>query len=225
MTKIAVILAGSGVKDGSEIHEATLTLFFLDQLNVNYDCYAPNRNQFHVVNHVNDQDNSDESRNILLESARIARGHIEPIEKLNVNLYDAIIFPGGFGAAKNLFTYAIDGSDFKVHSDVEVVIKSAHDQKKVLGFICIAPVMAAKLLPGIKVTVGKDGPTAQDIKNLGAIHQECQVDDVVWDDDNLIASTPAYMVGPSIKDIGLGIKKLCEIVVNKSKKKVNTLQR
>ena len=215
MSNVAVILAGCGVKDGSEIHEATLTLYFLDQLGANVQVFAPNRAQHHVIDHHSEEENGAVQRNILTEAARIARGDIKPITELNVNDYDAIIFPGGFGAAKNLCDYAFQGPNLTVQEDVKAVIINAHDAQKVLGFICIAPVMAAKLIPGVTVTVGGPSDTAQHIQELGAIHQVCNVDEVVWDEEHLIASTPAYMVGPSISDIGSGIKALCEVVLSK----------
>ena len=212
MIKVAVVLAGSGVKDGSEIHEATLTLYFLNELGVSYTCFAPDRDQHHVVNHLNEQEQPNEKRNILTEASRIARGDILALDQLKTNEYDAILFPGGFGAAKNLCDYAIKGLEFSVFNDVEKVIKSAHQNRKVLGFICIAPVMAAKLIPGVTVTIGSECDTSEHIKQLGGVHKVCSVDEVVWDEKNNVVSTPAYMLGPSIKDIGSGIKLLCQEV-------------
>ncbi len=219
MIKAAVILAGCGVKDGSEIHEATLTLFFLDQLGFHVDCFAPNRNQHHVIDHLNEEEMPKSTRNILLESARIARGKVSAIENCNVKDYDAIIYPGGFGSAKNLCNYAIKGSEFDVFPDISRIILSAHKLKLIQGFICIAPVMAAKLIPNVKLTVGNSGDTANHIEDLGAIHQPCSVSSTVYDDVNNVVSTPAYMVGPSIKDIGAGIQQLCETIYQKCHEK------
>ena len=215
MPNVAVILAGCGVKDGSEIHEATLTLYFLDQLGANVDIYAPNRPQYHVVDHVNDKPDMNQQRNILQEAARIARGNVTSLTELNVNDYDAIVFPGGFGAAKNLCDYAINGLNMSVEDDVANVITAAHEANKILGFICIAPVMAAKLISDVTVTVGDDSDTAKHIEQLGGYHQVAPVSAVVWDETNRVASTPAYMSGESIKDIGEGIKALCELVCAK----------
>jgi enhancing lycopene biosynthesis protein 2 len=213
MSNVAVILAGSGVNDGSEIHEATLTLYFLDEAGANVQIFAPDRPQHHVVNHLRDHESFGEKRNILTESARIARGNAKPLNELNMNAFDAIIFPGGFGAAKNLCSYALEGANFSVHEDIANIITQAHEAKKVLGFICIAPVMAAKLIPGVCVTVGSASDTSKHIEQLGAMHQSCRVDEVVWDEEHRVASTPAYMVGTSIKDIGAGIKAMCEVVM------------
>ena len=216
MTNIAVILAGSGAKDGSEIHEATLTLYFLDLLNAHVQCYAPNRPQLHVVNHVNDATSDQPPRHILEESARIARGNVKPIDEIDLSQYDAIIFPGGFGAAKNLCDYALKGADCSVQDDVARVVTAAHAAGKVLGFICIAPVIAAKLIPGVTVTVGQPCDTASHIESWGATHQTATVNESVWDAANRVASTPAYMLGPSIKDVASGIESLCKTVVEKS---------
>lgn len=220
MSKIAVILAGAGVKDGSEIHEATLTLFFLDELGCDVQCFAPNRNQYHVVNHLTDEESLNSERNILTEAARIARGNVLPIDKLVINDYDAIIFPGGFGSAKNLCNYAIKGQTFDVFPDISKVIIDGHQAKKVMGFICIAPVMAAKLIPGVRLTVGHSNETVNHVKVLGASHQDCPVEEVVWDQVNQVVSTPAYMLGPSIKDIGAGIRRLCQTVHEKCNEKL-----
>ena len=216
MSNVAVILAGCGVKDGSEIHEATLTLYFLDEAGANVLIFAPNRSQYHVVDHQTDEESLGEKRNILTESARIARGNANPLSELNIDAFDAIVFPGGFGAAKNLCNYAVEGPNLSVQEDIADIIIRAHVAKKILGFICIAPVMAAKLIPGVCVTVGGPSDTAKHIEQLGAIHQNSQVDEVVWDEAHRVASTPAYMVGPSIKDIGSGIKALCDVVVAKT---------
>ena len=213
MTTIAVILSGCGVKDGSEIHEATLALYFLDKLGATVKCFAPNRAQAHVVNHHNDQADDTSNRNILQEAARIARGEIAALDTLDVSQFDAIIFPGGFGAAKNLCDYAFKGADFSVQPDIASLITQAHQQKITMGFLCIAPMLAAKLIPGVTVTVGQAGDTAEHITQLGGIHQVAKVSEVVWDEKNKVASTPAYMLGPSISAIGTGIEALCQSVV------------
>ena len=216
MSNVAVILAGCGVKDGSEIHEATLALYFLDEAGANVQIFAPDRPQHHVVNHQTDDESLSEKRNILTESARIARGNVSPLSELNIDAFNAIIFPGGFGAAKNLCNYALEGANFSVQEDIASIITQAHEANKVLGFICISPVMAAKLIPGVCVTVGGASDTSKHIEQLGAIHQISQVDEVVWDEQHRVASTAAYMVGTSIKDIGAGIKALCDVVMDKA---------
>ncbi len=225
MLKAAVILAGCGVKDGSEIHEATLTMFFLDQLGIKFECFSPDRDQHHVINHFNNEEEPKEKRNILFESARIARGQVTPIEKLRVKDFDAILYPGGFGSAKNLFSYAIKGNNFEVFPDISRVVLDAHKSKIIQGFICIAPVMAAKLIPNVRLTIGNDGDIATLIESFGAIHQPCTVNNIVWDETNKVVSTPAYMIGPSIKDIGSGIQLLCQTIYEKCQKKANEKKR
>lgn len=214
--KIGVLLSGSGVKDGSEIHEATLTLLYLDQAGVEILCMAPNVDQAHVINHLNEQQSS-ENRNILEESARIARGDIRDLSTLSAEGLDAVILPGGFGAAKNLCTYAFEGSDCSVLPEVSRLLRTMHAQKKAIGAICIAPVIVAAVFHGTPIhpllTIGTDPATAANIEAMGSRHQDAFVDDIVADKDNKIVTTPAYMLGPGISDIAKGIKKLVKQIV------------
>ena len=216
--KVGVVLAGCGVKDGSEIHEATLTLLYLDRAKADTIIMAPDCNQMDVVNHLTEEVISTESRNILIESARIARGNIRDIKKVNSGELDALIFPGGFGAAKNLCDFAIKGENLTVNPDIEDLILEMHKAKKPVGFICIAPVIAAKVLGKFhpKITIGNDESTAKVIDNLGAKHIVCSVDDIVVDWENLVVTTPAYMLGPSIAYVAKGIEKLVSKVLELS---------
>ena len=216
--KVGVVLAGCGVKDGSEIHEATLTLLYLDKAKADTIIMAPDCNQMDVVNHLTEEVISAESRNILIESARIARGNIRDIKKVFADDLDALIFPGGFGAAKNLCDFAIKGENLTVNPDVENLILEMHKTKKPVGFICIAPVIAAKVLGKYhpKITIGNDESTAKVIENLGAKHINCPVDEIVVDEENNIITTPAYMLGPSIAYVAKGIEKLVNKVLELS---------
>jgi len=216
--KVGVVLAGCGVKDGSEIHEATLTLLYLDKAKADAIIMAPDCNQMDVVNHLTEEVISAESRNILIESARIARGNIRDIKKVSADDLDALIFPGGFGAAKNLCDFAVKGENFTVNPEVEKLILEMHKAKKPVGFICIAPVIAAKVLGKFhpKITIGNDESTAQVIENLGAKHINCPVDEIVVDEENNIVTTPAYMLGPSIAYVAKGIEKLVNKVLELS---------
>ena len=201
MRKVAVILAGCGPKDGSEIQETLTLLLALDQHNIEYHCFAPNENQYHVINHVTGEV-MDESRNVMVEAARIVRGDIAPIEMFKAEEFDALLFPGGFGAAKNLFTYAIDGADFTVNKYVEKAIKDMHAQNKPIGAMCIAPIMIAKVLCNVNVTVGCDSyPQADDVRAFGCTHTETQNGDVAIDKENKIFTTPCYMLNATLKDI------------------------
>ena len=216
--KIGIVLAGCGVKDGSEIHEAILTLLYLDKVKAETIIMAPDCNQMDVVNHLTEEVIPTESRNILIESARIARGNIRDIKKVNSGELDALIFPGGFGAAKNLCDFAVKGENLTVNLEVEKLILEMHKAKKPVGFICIAPVIAAKVLGKFhpKITIGNDEGTANIIEKLGAQHINCPVDEIVVDEDNKIVTTPAYMLGPSIAYISKGIEKLVKKVLELS---------
>lgn len=205
---IALILAGSGVYDGSETHEATLTLLYLNELGTHVECFAPNIQQTHVINHSTGQQ-TDETRNVLVESARIARGSVRDIKELDANQFDALIIPGGFGAAKNLSDFAFKGANCTVNADVLVAAQSFAQQKKPIGLICIAPHLAPKIYgPGIICTIGNDPETASELEKMGAVHQNCTVDAIVEDTTHRLISTPAYMLGTNIAEVAKGIKNL-----------------
>lgn len=213
MKKVAIVLAGSGVYDGSEIHEAVLTLFFLDRIGVQSQCFAPDKAQAHVVNHVTGEVDNGDSRNILQEAARIARGKIQSLDKLLAEDWDAVIFPGGFGAAKNLCSFAFDGANCSVDPEVERVLMTFQEAKKPIGILCIAPVMGAKIL-GAEVTIGNDKDTAAAICQMGGTHVEKQVTEIHIDEVRNVITTPAYMYDAGIAQVAEGIEKLvCEVVV------------
>jgi enhancing lycopene biosynthesis protein 2 len=207
--KIGVVLAGCGVYDGAEIHEATITLLALDRAGAQIVCMAPNVPQMHVIDHVKGEPAAGETRNVLVESARLARGAIKDMKAVKATDLDALIFPGGFGAAKNLCTFAVDGVNCKVNSEVERLVKEMHTAKKPLGFMCIAPVIAAKILGTHhpRLTIGNDPATADAIEKMGGRHVNCKVDEIVVDEANKIVSTPAYMLGPTIAPVAKGIEK------------------
>jgi len=210
MPKVGVVLSGCGVYDGAEIHESVSVLLALSQAGAEYQCMAPNAPQMHVVDHISGKPVKGESRNVLHESARIARGEIVALNDVNVADYDAFIFPGGFGAAKNLCTFAVEGDECRVQHDVERVVTEAHAQGKPLAFVCIAPVIAAKVLGkvgGAKLTIGDDADTAGAINAMGGTHVECPVQEVIIDPENKIISTPAYMKAQSIAEVYEGVKR------------------
>ena len=213
--KIGVVLAGCGYLDGAEIHEATLTLLALDRAGVEVISMAPNQPQMHVVDHTQSAPVENTERNVLVESSRIARGEIVDIKTVKADDLDGLILPGGFGAAKNLSSFAVDGPGMSVNDELSDLIRTMHSQKKPLGFICIAPVIAAKTLGELnpKLTIGNDAGTAAAINALGATHVECPVDEIITDHDLGIVSTPAYMIGPSISAVAKGIDKLVEQVL------------
>ena len=211
MKKVAVILSGCGYLDGSEIRESVLTLLALDAANIEYKIFAPDEPLFHVVNHLNGEVNVDESRNILQEAGRIARGEISSLDKLNENEFDGLLLPGGFGVAKNLSTFAFKGAEASVHSTVTSILKEFHQNKKPIGAICISPALLALTFGDLhsNITLGTDVNIANEIEKTGAIHHICQTSDCVVDTHNLFVTTPAYMDDKAnLKDIYQGITKL-----------------
>lgn len=209
MQKVGVVLSGCGVFDGSEIHEAVCAMLALDQAGVEYQCLAPNAPQLHVIDHSQGKPVPGETRNILVESARIARGKIQELGAVKVGEYDAFIFPGGFGAAKNLCSFAVDGADCVVQPDVARIIREAHAAGKPLCFICIAPVIAAKVLgaaTGVKLTIGDEKETATAINHMGASHITCPVREAMVDQQHKVVSTPAYMKAGAISEVYDGVK-------------------
>lgn len=216
MKKVAVILSGCGVFDGAEIYESVLTLLALDRANAQVTCAAPDVPQQHVVNHLTQQPAPGETRNVLVEAARIARGNIIPLAQLRVEAIDAIIVPGGFGAAKNLCNFATAGADFEVNAEVARVMQAAHHAGKPLGFVCIAPAIAARLFGGeqVEFTIGTDAGTAQALEAGGGQHLNCNVRNIVIDQRLRIVTTPAYMLAGRITEAEAGINKLVQAVLD-----------
>ncbi len=206
--KIGLILAGCGVYDGSEIHETTLTLLALNQQQANVTCLSIDTNQHHTINHNNQTELNTHPRNCLIESSRIAREPVTNINTINIDHFDAFIFPGGFGVAKNLCSYAIDGTNHTVHPDIEQLVLTAHQKNIPMGFLCIAPVIPAKLIPNVKLTIGSDTQTANDIETMGAQHINTTISEIVTDNDHYIVSTPAYMLATQISELPNGINQL-----------------
>ena len=200
MKKFAVILCGCGSLDGSEIHESVMTLLAIDRNDCTYSIFAPNDNQYHVVNHYT-KESTQEKRNMMVEAARIARGDIRPIEECRVEDFDALVFPGGNGAAKNLFTYAFDGKNCTVREDVAQLIKAFHAAHKPIGALCIAPVMIAKVLGNVTITVGNDEGTIQNVLSFGSQHINTLQTGVIADKQNMVFTTPCYMLPARISDI------------------------
>lgn len=208
--QVAIVLSGCGVQDGSEIYEATLTLLRLDQLGIAYRCFAPDIAQHEVIDHQHGE-TVEESRNVLVESARLARGEISPLDELSASDFDAVILPGGFGAAKNLSNFAEAGADMVIHDVLREVLIEFHDARKPIGLMCIAPVLVPGLFGhGIAVTIGSDPTVAGAISAMGGLHRTCPVDDIVVDFEHRVVTTPAYMLANSIGEAASGIFKLVE---------------
>jgi enhancing lycopene biosynthesis protein 2 len=211
--KVAVILSGCGVYDGAEIHESVITLLRLDQRGAHVQCFAPNIAQMHVINHLTGEE-MPESRNVLVESARIARGEVKDIREAKVEDFDALIVPGGFGAAKNLSNFAVEGDKCSVQPDVLALAQAFADARKPVGLICIAPALAAKIYgPGVVCTIGSDADTAAAVVKMGGTHEECDVHDIVEDTQRKLVTTPAYMEAKSISEAAGGIYKLVDRVL------------
>jgi enhancing lycopene biosynthesis protein 2 len=211
--KVAVILSGCGVYDGAEIYESVITLLRLDQRGAHVQCFAPNIAQLHVINHLTGEE-MPESRNVLVESARIARGEVKDIREADAEEFDALIVPGGFGSAKNLSNFAIEGTGCTVQPDVLALTEAFAEAGKPVGLICISPALAAKIYgPGVTCTIGNDADTATALNKMGATHQECAVSDIVEDKARKLVSTPAYMLAQSISEAASGINKLVDRVL------------
>jgi len=217
MPTVGVLLSGCGVFDGAEIHESVLTLLALDQRGAKYICCAPNVNQAVVIDHVTKKPAA-EKRNVLHEAARIARGEIRNVAQVRAAELDALILPGGFGAAKNLCDFADRGAECDVQPDVEKLVGDMLAAHKPVGAICIAPALLARVAGrrGLKatLTIGHDAGTAKAIRAAGCEHEECPVTEFIVDAKNKIVSTPAYMLGPGPAAVNEGIRKLVEKVLS-----------
>ncbi len=206
MSKVAVVLAGCGVYDGAEINEAVLTLLSLEQQGASYQCFAPDIEQMHVINHLTGEPVSGERRNVLVEAARIARGNIKPLDALAVDEFDALLVPGGFGAAKNLCNFAVAGAGMEVLPEFLQVARGFHHAGKPIGLVCIAPVMAAAICgEGAQCTIGDDAEVASAIETMGGQHLACPVSEARVDRERKLVTTPAYMLAGSVSEAYSGI--------------------
>lgn len=211
--KVAVILSGCGVFDGSEIHEAVSVLLALDLADTTYECFAPNISQTRVVNHLTNE-TTNETRNVLVEAARIARGKIRDIKEADINEFVAAIYPGGFGAAINLSDFGKNGVDMTINADVLHFAQAMKNAKKPQGFICIAPTMISKIYgAGVEHTIGNDITTKTAIEKMGGKHVDCVVTKTVIDCKNKVVSTPAYMLANRIGDVFAGVNELVKEVL------------
>lgn len=212
MPKIGIILSGCGVLDGSEIHESVIAMLCLDQQGAAYQCMAPDKT-FQVVDHRTRQPVPGETRNVLTEAARIARGNILSLTQVKGKEYDGFILPGGYGAAKNLSTFATDGAHCEADPQVTRVLVEAHKAGRPIGLICIAPAVGARIFGQTlhpTLTIGYDKSTAASLEKMGARHSACGVHEFCVDEANRIVSTPAYMEAKTIKDVYVGVNRLVE---------------
>jgi enhancing lycopene biosynthesis protein 2 len=207
---VGVVLSGCGVYDGAEIHESVLTLLALDRAGAEVVCLAPNVAQRHVVDHLTGAPAEGETRNVLVEAARIARGKVKDLAGFDPSTLDALVLPGGFGAAKNLCDFAFRGADCTIHPEVARVVRAVHDAGRPVGAVCIAPVILAKLLGDEtpQLTIGTDPGTAAAIEKMGARHVPCGGGQAVVDEARRLVTTPAYMLDSPISEVAVGIEKL-----------------
>ena len=206
MARVAVVLSGCGVYDGAEINEAVLTLLSLEQQGATYQCFAPDIEQMHVINHLTGEPVEGETRNVMVEAARIARGNVLDLAGAKAADYDALLVPGGFGAAKNLCNFAVAGAEMEVQPDFLQVAREFHQAGRPIGLICIAPVMAAAICgEGTHCTIGNDPDVAAAIAAMGGEHLECPVDEARVDAERKMVTTPAYMLAGSVSEAYAGI--------------------
>jgi enhancing lycopene biosynthesis protein 2 len=211
--KFAIIIGGCGHRDGSEIHETTMTMLAIEKHGCTYELFAPDRDQYHVVNHLTGAEMA-ETRNMLVEAARIARGKIKSLDDFRANNFDAVIFPGGFGVAKNFFNYAFKGAKATVEEDIIQIINDIKALDKPIGALCIAPVLLAKVLNNITVTIGNDDATAHDITLMGSHNINTSAGEVISDKINKVFTTPAYMLDSTIQDIAEGADNLISTMLD-----------
>ncbi len=218
--RFAVVLSGCGVFDGSEIHEAVLTMLAIDSAGAEYQCFAPNTWQARTVDHftgnVSAIAGDDDNRNVLAEAARIARGEIKDLSEFNPKEFDAIVFPGGFGAALNLSDFAVKGAECDINQSVKKAIEESHKEGLVIGAMCIAPVVLARLLGkyGVRLTIGNDAKVAAGVAKMGAVHENKSAVEVCVDEENKVVTTPCYMLASSIKEVAQGTQNLIREMID-----------
>ena len=212
MKIFAIVLAGCGASDGSEIHEAILTMLAIVKSGATYAVFAPDIPQHHVINHITGKE-MPENRNVLVESARIARGDIKPLSSFDAHAVDAIIFPGGFGAAKNLSSFAFDGADCEVNPEVDSAIRAMAKLGKPIGALCISPVIIAKILGEVELTIGDNPGTTAAVEKMGARHRESSHAEVIIDEKHKVYTTPCYMLDANILDIAHGAENIVKAMM------------
>jgi enhancing lycopene biosynthesis protein 2 len=212
MKKFAIVLAGCGVYDGAEIHEATMSMYAVKKQGADYKIFAPDIEQHHVINHLTG-DEMPEKRNVLVEAARIARGKIQPLTEFRAEDFDAILFPGGFGVAKNLCTFAFEGEDCKVNPQVEDALRAMKKAGKPIGALCISPILIAKIFGEVELTIGQDEQTANAVQGMGAMHKKTNHGEVIIDASQNVYTTPCYMLDASITDIADGAENIVRAIL------------
>ncbi len=209
---VAIVLSGCGVYDGSEIHEAVCLMLSLSKRGIPYEIFAPNKDQFHVVNHLEGKP-TEEKRNVLVEAARIARGDIKALDKLDEKDFGALLLPGGFGAAKNLSSYAFDGDNMQVDEAVKAVVCAFHKNKKPIVALCISPMILAHCIEGAMLTIGEDSATCTHVEAMGGKHVKTSHGEACVDEKNKLITTPCYMLDARLSDIFEGTEAAVEALL------------
>lgn len=210
---VAIVLSGCGVYDGAEIQEAVMTMLAVERNGGTYQCFAPNIPQHHVINHLTGQEETGATRNVMTEAARIARGNIKDIREYTPDAYDALMFPGGFGVAKNLCTFALDGPECRVNPDIEALVKATVAANRPIGALCIAPALMARIMgDGVNVTIGQDADVAQGIEAMGGVHTQTTHGEVIVDSRRKLATTPCYMLDATLSQIADGAENVVRAV-------------
>ncbi len=204
---VCVVLSGCGFLDGAEIHEAVISLLALSREGATVQCAAPDKAQMHVVNHITGDVAGTEERNVLVESARIARGQIIPLSEVRAADYDAVFLPGGFGAAKNLSNLAVEGPGGAADPELVRVLQDFQAAGKPIGAVCISPAVTVMALGTGDVTIGSDEGTAGAIVAMGGHHTVCPVTEHHVDTENKIVTAPAYMCDATIAEVATGIER------------------
>lgn len=217
MTKVAVVLSGCGFLDGAEIRESVLSLLYLDQQGADVEIFAPDIPQADVVNHLTGKPEK-ESRNVLVESARIARGNIKPLAEADAGAFDALVLPGGFGVAKNLSDFAAKGEGASVLPEVKRLITAFLDSGKPVGAVCISPAVLVAAVGKGRVTIGHDAGTAAVIEALGGHHVTCDANEAVLDEALGVVSCPAYMLDAPLSQIAAGIEAMVKKLLARAAK-------
>ena len=219
-TRVGVVLSGCGNADGSEINEAVLALYWIERAGGRAICMAPDAVQTHVVDHLTQTpDTSSSPRRVLSESARIARGQVRDIATVRDNEVDALIFPGGHGVVTVLSNYAEKGVVCEVHPEVTRLLKAMLLRRRPMGFICVAPILAARVLgpaAGVRITFGtKACVEAKHAAVMGADVRPCPEREILVDQKNRVVSTPAYMYDDvRLSDVGMSIERLVRQVMS-----------
>ena len=211
--KFAVVLSGCGVYDGAEVYESVLSILAIERHGGVAEVLAPDVDQMHVINHHSGEEAVGETRNVKVEAARIARGPVKELKEFDPADYDVLLFPGGFGAAKNLSTFAVEGEACRVDPDVQKAIESMHKAGKPIGALCISPVLLGRVLPGVELTIGDNADVAGKLEQMGARHRTTTHAEVITDDANRVVTGPCYMLDATVPQIAEGAENVVKALL------------